>query len=444
MLKPDLITREELYEAVWTESVQSLAKALGISDVGLAKICKKLHVPRPGRGYWAKSPGARKLLKRPLPPLEADEEETYRVAQAATVGGAEWTRAALKTLAEEGVAVPVISQAPPSGATHPLIARYRGLLEERGLRVEDLLSKKACLAVSVSPAQLDRSLTLLQGIFAAFEAQGLSPEVLPPNPQGLNRWGHAEFQPSRTGVRIKGIFVAFAITEAMDTVEQPTVPPKGRPGFGVGSVPQPTHQRVPSGKLLLEIVDPTPHGMRRRWQEREARPIERELDAFFRAVMAIAEHEHQEALERERARKAEEEAERRKREAEAQRAELAARLFDLESRLMDVQQAQAIRAFAEAVQADGKARGLTSEASSEMEEWVAWARSLAESLEQGGPSDPGDAAQASRGIAEFRVPPGRADRVHAQERRGPLATALHLRPQVTPLALSKLGIESRA
>jgi len=63
MLKPDLITREELYEAVWAESVQSLAKALGISDVGLAKICKKLNVPRPGRGYWAKGAAARKVLK---------------------------------------------------------------------------------------------------------------------------------------------------------------------------------------------------------------------------------------------------------------------------------------------------------------------------------------------------------------------------------------------
>ena len=57
MLNAGRITREELYEAVWSESVQKLALALGISDVGLAKICKKLNVPRPGRGHWAKSRG---------------------------------------------------------------------------------------------------------------------------------------------------------------------------------------------------------------------------------------------------------------------------------------------------------------------------------------------------------------------------------------------------
>ena len=73
MLNPDLINREELYEAVWSESVQRLAQALEISDVGLAKICKKLNVPRPGVGYWAKSKASRKLLKKPLPPLQANQ-----------------------------------------------------------------------------------------------------------------------------------------------------------------------------------------------------------------------------------------------------------------------------------------------------------------------------------------------------------------------------------
>ncbi len=395
MLNPDLITREELYEAVWAESVQSLARALGISDVGLAKICKKLNVPRPGRGYWAKSPAARKLLKRPLPPLRADQEETYHVAQAATVGGAGWTREALKHLAEEGVAVPFASQGLESGGTHPLIAKYRSVLEECGLGVSDLLSKKACLAVSVSPSQLDRSLTLLQRLFGAFESQGYPVEVLPPRPAMHTQAGYEPFHPSRTGVRIKGELVAFEIKEASETVEVPPPVSKYRTTVSLGATLQPTHRAILSGHLILEIVDPTPHGMRRRWMERESRSIEKDLDPFFRAVMAIAEHAHQRTMERDARRKAEEEAARLKREAEAQRAELAARMFDLESRLMDVQQAQAIRAFAEAVQADARIRGITSETNLEVETWVAWARALAESLEQG----------ALRTLATQRRPP---------------------------------------
>lgn len=58
------------------------------------------------------SSAAPKPLKRPLPLLRVDREETRRVAQAATVGGAGWALEALKHFAEESVVVPVASQTP--------------------------------------------------------------------------------------------------------------------------------------------------------------------------------------------------------------------------------------------------------------------------------------------------------------------------------------------
>ena len=48
------LTRAELYEQVWTTPMRRLASQYGLSDVGLAKICKKLDIPRPPVGYWAK------------------------------------------------------------------------------------------------------------------------------------------------------------------------------------------------------------------------------------------------------------------------------------------------------------------------------------------------------------------------------------------------------
>jgi hypothetical protein len=47
------LNREELYEQVWSIPMIQLAKQYQISDVGLAKICKKLKIPVPGRGYRA-------------------------------------------------------------------------------------------------------------------------------------------------------------------------------------------------------------------------------------------------------------------------------------------------------------------------------------------------------------------------------------------------------
>lgn len=48
------ITREDLYELVWQKPMNKLAGEFGLSDVGLAKICTRLGVPRPPQGYWIK------------------------------------------------------------------------------------------------------------------------------------------------------------------------------------------------------------------------------------------------------------------------------------------------------------------------------------------------------------------------------------------------------
>ncbi len=61
------IEREELFKQVWEQSMVQLAKAYGLSDVGLRKICKRLNVPTPPQGHWA-----RKYRKGPpkLPPTQ--------------------------------------------------------------------------------------------------------------------------------------------------------------------------------------------------------------------------------------------------------------------------------------------------------------------------------------------------------------------------------------
>lgn len=46
------VTRDSLYEQVWSVPLRSLARQYGLSDVGLAKTCKRMSVPVPGRGYW--------------------------------------------------------------------------------------------------------------------------------------------------------------------------------------------------------------------------------------------------------------------------------------------------------------------------------------------------------------------------------------------------------
>lgn len=54
--------RVQVYEEIWSEPMQHVARRYDISDVGLAKICKKLKIPRPGLGYWAKKTAGKPSL----------------------------------------------------------------------------------------------------------------------------------------------------------------------------------------------------------------------------------------------------------------------------------------------------------------------------------------------------------------------------------------------
>ena len=73
MAESIVLTREELYRRVWSTPATKLAKEFGISDVALGKICRRLDVPKPYPGYWAKV-GAGASLKPP--PLRSANEGT--------------------------------------------------------------------------------------------------------------------------------------------------------------------------------------------------------------------------------------------------------------------------------------------------------------------------------------------------------------------------------
>src|SRR5690349_8415822 len=60
-------TRQSLYELVWSEPMQTLAKRFSLSDRGLAKICASANVPVPSRGYWAKKQVGKPVNKTDLP-----------------------------------------------------------------------------------------------------------------------------------------------------------------------------------------------------------------------------------------------------------------------------------------------------------------------------------------------------------------------------------------
>lgn len=77
-----VFTRQALYERVWAEPIRTVARGLGVSDVGLAKACRAAEIPVPPRGYWAKLHHGKPVAKPPLLPERPDKPDQVVIAPA--------------------------------------------------------------------------------------------------------------------------------------------------------------------------------------------------------------------------------------------------------------------------------------------------------------------------------------------------------------------------
>jgi len=69
------LTRRQLYDQVWSTSMRLLGPKYGLTDVGLAKVCKKYDIPRPPVGYWAKLEHGKTVYQPKLPPAVEGVDE---------------------------------------------------------------------------------------------------------------------------------------------------------------------------------------------------------------------------------------------------------------------------------------------------------------------------------------------------------------------------------
>jgi integrase len=69
------LTREKLYDLTGSMSLVKLGKKLGVSDVTLHKLCRKLNVPTPPVGYWSKLARGRAPARPLLPPITSQTAE---------------------------------------------------------------------------------------------------------------------------------------------------------------------------------------------------------------------------------------------------------------------------------------------------------------------------------------------------------------------------------
>ena len=305
MTKKIELTREELYEKVWTAPASKVSKELGISDVGLAKICKRLNIPKPGLGYWARLAHGQKVPKVPLPsaanassrPVEFIIHE--KVVDPVPDDLAEFRKIELERV--RGVSALVstketkrIQQSLFGGKTQKTPERYPPWIGWI------LMPRHWSPRISVAQENWNRAAEMLARIVASAELCGYK----------LGR--------DENGMDVLMVHEARLEMAIRETAKQvPYVPPPQLRKGEYQPVGEPKIRYMPGGKLRLTVMDTRYPILKRIWIDSDKGKIEDLVPSILEACVEIA-VEKRVILMRERA--AEEERRRQEKERELREA----------------------------------------------------------------------------------------------------------------------------
>ena len=336
--------------------MRTLAQEFGMSDVGLAKVCRKHNIPVPPVGYWRRKETGYKVTQ-PLLPAAEDGREHLDI----------YIRERLRPEFEELARHVPPKIAIPPDISHPLVLRSeklldRGKLNQRGL----VISKNGALAhLLVSREQLPRALKVVNALILALEERGQTAS-----------WPKQEN--SLLAVSINGEAVRFSLSELADSAPHVLTPSEAKHPWSA-----PKYDYKLTGRLQLQIANvPSFLGpIRRTWADGKQQRIEECIGDFMVGLTVAAaaiKKNRQESEERHRRREEE-----RKREEEERRiAEEQKRKLELVAELIgNWEEAVRLRKFMKAIEEETVRSGFSEEEKNDIQQVVEWVRQYADTLD---------------------------------------------------------------
>jgi hypothetical protein len=351
--------REKLYGEVWEQPLIKLAKEYGISAVALGKVCRKLKIPLPGRGYWARMKFGKLVKRTPLPEFKNPPFVRRLKHQPAPKPDADVSDPELLRIAELEQRPITI---PAEGSEHKLITATTRVLKKARPGEKPILERPAnqvCFDVRVSKESLDRALRVMCALLIALEAEGFKVSI------------DASRRES-TSAKIYGQDVRFAVTEDLKVKERREV----KEYYGTKMVP--TYE--PTGNLAFQIWS-YGEGLRKRWADGKTQKLENLLPQCLGGLIRVG---------RGLRIRAEEIRERELRWARErqEREDLALKIKEEEGRVQNLEtwaenwvKAQRIRDFVSAFEKSCVANGETITAESKNGEWMLWGRQQADRID---------------------------------------------------------------
>jgi hypothetical protein len=363
----DYWNREELYQEVWSAAMWTLAKKYGISDVGLAKVCRKLNIPLPGRGYWAKKQAGQTVKQLPLPAMKEPPKLQKPTPRKEPPSSAQTADDEERILLQRLTSSKGTDALKRGSLSHALIVQAGSVLrKERADGREILWSRERCLDIQVSRAGLDRAIRVMAGFIELAEAEGFSVVI-------------GDEQREATSLVAFGHSVKFGLMEKVQRLDISAV----ATGTALNRVltygGKPVEYR-PTGEFYMEAFGVW-DGHQKKWKEGKAGTMEEILPNVLAGLLRIALARRAEKIRQE----AEQNEQRRIAEIREQlqtaiRAEQA-KVRDLRHLTADWTRAEQLRAFVAAAHNAGIQHGQSCEVGTPFGDWLAWAEQQADRLD---------------------------------------------------------------
>lgn len=298
--KPVTLTRDELYKGVWQTPMSRLADEYGITGNGLAKICNRLNVPYPPRGYWAKKAAGKKVITYRLP--AAGESTPLNVTISPSLPAPKEPE--LPTEVKEAVetarsSASTIKLSERLTRPHEIIARW--LAERERRRQEARRERDPWRKKHLDPGEMTdtdrRHHLILDALFKTLEKQGARVK------QGERQELLVELQNEK---------IEFQLREKQKQIRRPPTAEEKKSWFYRDRAL--VQELQPSGNLAFSIKTYLPAGLRQEWLENERKRMEDLLPEIVATIMAAGPLLVEQRRQRE-------EAERQRRIAEQQRYE---------------------------------------------------------------------------------------------------------------------------
>lgn len=322
------LVREELYEKVWLTPVWKLCTEYRLSDRGLAKICARMEIPLPGRGYWQKLENGLQVEKKKLPKLSSSGLEQVIIHET------------VKRKPTEEVEKIVVPE--DLDSSHEVVRLTRSKLWKTPAAAGPLLRSddRTILNVQVTRKSLSRALRIMEAVIRAFEDRGVKVTVT---------------EEGKTVAVCNEQTLSFSISETVERSEH-----IDRRGYK-------RYEYSGTGKLTLKSDDASRFKRRQTWADGKRQSLEQCLGDFVGVMIELGPlvAEWEKEWERKRRQWALEEELRRQEETRKDR---------LKSELSHWARAQEIRRYFGALQQQ-------SPLSDELQKWIEWGFAYANELD---------------------------------------------------------------